>query len=140
MKTPAERAYEDRKKPRKISITELIRGKAAHKVKGMIPQMANVVYPFIKNILPGEYRPEIQEIRRAMNVVIKRTRNQNIEKLEKLEDISSFIMQYDDGYFYWLLDFFNEVDISKLKIPLDKKDIEYHKKRWNYDFPEEHLK
>ncbi len=140
MKTLKERVNKEKNRPVKISITELIRGKAAHKIKGMIPQMANIVHPFIKNIMTDKYRPEVQEIRRAMNKVIERQYGANNEKLEKLRDISCMIMQYEDTYFYWLLDFFNELDISKLKLPLDKEDIEYHRERWSYNFPKEHLK
>lgn len=141
MKTPEERAYEDEHRLVGIPVSELIRGKAITKLKRMIPVMSNTLYPFIKDLLPEdhEYEPEIQEIRRAMKKTIERQHGTSNIKLEKLMDFSSMIMRYDYAYFYYFLDFLNELDMDKLKLPF-KDDIEYWRARYNYDFPKEHTK
>jgi len=134
--TPSEKADKDRYKMSKISLPDAIRGKAVTKLKRMIPVMSNTLYPFVAKMVPEEheFRPEIREIRRAMNKVVERERGTNKDKLKKLVELSSMIMQYDDSYFYRLLDFLEELDMDKVKLPFDDKDIDYHRERWNYDF------
>jgi len=129
----------EKKKKYKISIIDVARGQAICKLKRMIPVTINTLYPFIRPMLsdPKDYRPEVKEIYRALTEVSKREHGTHPQKWEKIRDILCMILQYDDSYFYRMLDFINEVDAEKLKLPFkDENDRFYYKMRFNYYFKE----